>query len=247
MLKNTPLVQGRRRGGGERGSSGTSRAIPNIVSELIPNASCDPFAHEFNRVVAEDTDPNAPYYRLIDKITYKRIYYNPATQQYSLTEPQTSSPSVENPSVPPAGGDVAPAAEGSVDGQAVAAGSSGAGVQNAPPAAATEGLSTNEQIALIERINDAKQFVDLCKKLNQKVSDEILTLANTNLDPDLEFHEQVNHDLWKKTEIPEYDLHHDHMPADANVKLNDPSSWFDFFGHVTILNSMFQNQINTLH
>merc|ERR1712121_40365 len=180
------------------GSSGTSRAIPNIVSSIIPNASCDPFADEFTRVVERDTDPTLPYHKLKEKITYNRIYYNPDTQHYSLNEPKTSSPTVENPSVPPAGGDIAPATEGSVHGPAVAAGSSGAGVQNAPPAAATEGLSTNKQIALIKRINDAKQFVDLCKKLNQKVSDEILTLANTNLDPDLEFHEQVNHDLWKK-------------------------------------------------
>merc|ERR1712121_375409 len=99
------------------------------------------------------------------------------------------------PSVPPAGEDFAPATEGSVDGLAVAAGSSGADVQNAPPAAATEDLSTNEQIALKERINDAKQFVYFSKKFNLEVSDEILTLANTNLDPDLEFHEQINHDL----------------------------------------------------
>ena len=32
-----------------------------------------------------------------------------------------------------------------------------------------------------------------------------------------------------KKNIPEYDLNHDHMPADANVRLNDPSSWFDYF------------------
>merc|ERR1712121_71222 len=103
------------------------------------------------------------------------------------------------PSVPPAGEDFAPATEGSVDGPAVAAGSSGAGVQNVPPAAATEGLSTNEQITLIEKIKDAKQKVDLRKKLNQKVPDEILTLANTCIDPDIQFNDMLNHDFWKKT------------------------------------------------
>merc|ERR1712121_444240 len=63
--------------GEERGSSGTSRAIPNVVSTIIPNASCDPFADEFTRVVEGDTDPNLPYYKLKEKIKYNRIYYNP--------------------------------------------------------------------------------------------------------------------------------------------------------------------------
>ena len=161
------------------------------MSSIIPNASCDPFADEFTRVVERDTDPTLPYHKLKEKITYNRIYYNPDTQQYSLNEPQTSSPTVENPSVPPAGGDIAPATEGSVDGPAVAAGSSGAGVQNAPPAAATEDLIT--------RINKAKDCVAFLKTFDEVIiPDNILKLANTNLDPDLEFHEQVNHDLWKK-------------------------------------------------
>merc|ERR1712121_407060 len=68
--------------GEERGSSGTSRAIPNIVSSIIPNASFDPFADEFTRVVEGDTDPNLPYHKLKEKITYNRIYYNPDTKQY---------------------------------------------------------------------------------------------------------------------------------------------------------------------
>ena len=33
----------------------------------------------------------------------------------------------------------------------------------------------------------------------------------------------------KKTSIPEYDFDHNHMPDDACVNVNDPSSWFDFF------------------
>ena len=33
----------------------------------------------------------------------------------------------------------------------------------------------------------------------------------------------------KKNKIPEYDFNHDHMPADACVNVDDPSSWFDFF------------------
>merc|ERR1712121_98589 len=103
------------------------------------------------------------------KITYKSVFYHHETKQYSVNKPKTSSPTVEISFVPSAEGHIAPtpATEGSLDANqsqndsAVAAGSSGAGVQvqNAPPAAATEGLSTNEQIILMEKIEDAKKCI----------------------------------------------------------------------------------------
>ena len=43
-----------------------------------------------------------------------------------------------------------------------------------------------------------QKIVDLFKKIKQKVPDEILKLANTSIDPDIQFNELLNHDLWKK-------------------------------------------------
>ena len=82
---------------------------------------------------------------------------------------------------------------------------------------------------MIEQIEDAKKIVDLFKKIKQKVPDEILKLANTAIDPDIQFNELLNHDLWKNTSIPEYDFNHSHMPDDAPVDPEDPSSWLNFF------------------
>ena len=56
------------------------------------------------------------------------------------------------------------------------------------------------------------------------VPDEILKVANISIDPDTQFNELLNHDLWKNTSIPEYDFNHSHMPADAPVDPEDPSS-----------------------
>ena len=109
-------MKGGGRRGEERGSSGSSRGIPNLVSP-IPNASSDPYAAEFNYIVEGNTDPQLPYHKLSKKITYKRVFYNHDTKQYSVNKPKTSSPTVEKPSVPPAEGHIAPtpATEGSVD------------------------------------------------------------------------------------------------------------------------------------
>ena len=74
-----------------------------------------------------------------------------------------------------------------------------------------------------------QKIVDLYRKLNRDVPDEIIKLANTSIDPDTQFNEMLNHDLWKNTSIPEYDVHHSHMPDGALVDPEDPSSWFNFF------------------
>ena len=80
-------MKGLGRRGEERGSSGSSRGIPNLVSP-IPNASSDPYADEFTHIVEGETDPKLPYYKLGKKITYKRLFYNHDTKQYSLSEPK---------------------------------------------------------------------------------------------------------------------------------------------------------------
>ena len=43
------------------------------------------------------------------------------------------------------------------------------------------------------------------------------------------FNDLLKHDLWKDTTITEFDVTQSHMPPDADLDPEDPSSWFGFF------------------
>ena len=53
-------------------------------------------------------------------------------------------------------------------------------------------------MSLIERVKQAKDIVDLYVKYKRDPPANMVKLANTPLDPDQQYHEMVNHDLWKK-------------------------------------------------
>ena len=58
-------------GGGERGSSGSSRGAPNVVTT---NASIDQFAKELEDIVEGNTNPLSPFYKLSRKKIYEQFF-----------------------------------------------------------------------------------------------------------------------------------------------------------------------------
>ena len=80
----------------------------------------------------------------------------------------------------------------------------------------------------------AKILMEAYSKIEIKVPDNILKLANTPKDLDTMFNDFLQHSFWKNTTITSYDVTQHHLPSDVNPE--DPRDFFfTFFWTDTLL------------